>query len=199
MNTRRWMIPVAALLGVLVALLALSLRSKPHEFIGTVFADEEVAPDFTLTADSGEPASLSDYRGDVVLLYFGYTYCPDVCPTVLANLAAVRETLSQSDRDRVQVVMVSVDPARDTPDVLDTYLEHFDPSFVGFTGSSDEIAKVAAAYNVTYEAHEGTAATGYLVDHWAGFYLVDPGGNLVESFSYGTPAVDVAADVREWL
>jgi protein SCO1/2 len=196
---KRWLIPVAALLGILLALGIHLAQSTPYQFVGTVFSDQEVAPDFTLTADNGSPASLGDYRGDVVLLYFGYTYCPDVCPTVLATLASARKALGPSDRDRVQVLMVTVDPARDTPDVMRSYLEHFDPAFVGLTGTDEEIAAVAADYNVTYEKHEGTAATGYLVDHWAGVYLIDPAGDLVESFSFGTPADEVAADVTQWL
>ena len=100
---------------------------------------------------------------------------------------------------RVQVAMISVDPQRDTPEVLGPYLDHFDESFVGFTGSEAEVAEVAASYNVYFAAEEGTAATGYLVDHWSGVMVVDTAGRLVEVFSYGTASKDIAADIEEWL
>lgn len=199
MNWRHWAIVGAALLGTVLGLGVLRLRAEPHEFIGTVFADQQVAADFTLTADDGQPASLRDYRGKVVLIYFGYTFCPDICPAVLSELATTLDTLAPSERDQVQVLMVSIDPARDTPEVLAEYLDHFDPSFVGLTGAEQEITDVAAEYNVFFEAQEGTPATGYLIDHWAGVYLVDPAGNLVESFSYGITGEQIAADVVEWL
>lgn len=193
------LITLAAIIGVAVALVFLLANRGSHEFAGTVFTDRQAAPDFTLTADNGEAVSFDSFRGKVVLVYFGYTFCPDVCPASLAELAAAVDELDPSQREDVQVVMISVDPARDTPQVLDDYLNHFDPAFVGLTGTDEEIAAVAADYNVFYEAHEGTAATGYLVDHWSGVYLVDREGNLTETFGFGTPAGQIAADVAEWL
>ena len=97
------------------------------------------------------------------------------------------------------MIMVTVDPARDTPEALAEYLDYFDTSFVGLTGSDDEIAAVAESYNVYYAAQEGSVATGYLVDHWAGVILLDPDGRMVELFSYGTSGEQIAADVLEWL
>lgn len=193
------LITLAAIVGVAVALAFLLASRGSHEFAGTVFTDRQAAPDFTLTADNGEPMSFDSFQGKVVLMYFGYTFCPDVCPASLAELAAALDELDPSQREDVQVVMVSLDPARDTPQVLDGYLNHFDPSFVGFTGTDEEIAAVAADYNVFYEALEGTAATGYLVDHWSGVYLIDREGNLTETFGFGTPSEQIAADVAEWL
>ncbi|MDJ0663875.1 MAG: SCO family protein [Acidimicrobiia bacterium] len=196
---RSALILASAVAGVLVAFVFLSLRGEPHTFAGTVYSNPGAAPAFSLTDDSGEAGSLSDYRGKVVLLYFGYTFCPDICPASLAELATAVAALDPGDRDRVQVMMISVDPARDTPEALGSYMDYFDPSFVGFTGTDDQIATVAADYGVFYQAHEGTAATGYLVDHWAGTYLIDAEGRLVESFGFGTPGEDIAADVEEWL
>jgi len=193
------LILVSAAAGILVAVVFLVLRGEPHTFAGTVYSNPGPAPEFTLTNDSGESGSLTDFRDKVVLLYFGYTFCPDICPASLAELATAVATLDPGDRDRVQVVMISVDPARDTPDVLGSYMDYFDPSFVGYTGTDDEIAAVTAEYGVFYQAHEGTAATGYLVDHWAGTYLIDTEGRLVESFGFGTLGEDIAADVEEWL
>lgn len=192
-------IAIAAVLGIAVAVVTLALSRGPHEFVGTVFTDTQAAPSFTLTADTGEPVALETFRGKVVLIYFGYTFCPDVCPASLAELAEAVAALDPDDREQVQVMMISVDPERDTPEVLAGYLDHFDPSFVGFTGTRDEIAAVAADYNVFFQAAEGTPATGYLVDHWAGVYLIDPDGNLVESFGYGTPGEQIAEDIVEWL
>ena len=187
------------MLGIVVGVGLLMLNRGSHEFVGTVYRDTQAAPVFTLTADTGESVSLDEYRGKVVLIYFGYTFCPDICPASLAELAEARATLDANDRERVQVLMISVDPARDTPEALGDYLDHFDPSFVGFTGTEAEVAAVAADYNVFFQAAAGTAATGYLVDHWAGVYLIDPDGNLVESFGYGTPGEQIAEDIVDWL
>jgi protein SCO1/2 len=190
---------LAAVLGIGVGAAFLLVTRAPHEFIGTVFSDDATAPPFELTADTGDRVSLDAFRGDVVLLYFGYTFCPDICPASLAELATAVGGLDPSKRDDVQVLMISVDPARDTPEVLGDYMDHFDPAFVGLTGSDAEIAVVAADYDVFYQAHEGTAATGYLVDHWAGVYLIDRDGQLVESFSFGTPGEQITLDILEWL
>ncbi len=190
---------LAGLLGVAVATLFLSMRQDAHEFIGTVFLNPDPAPQFELTAEDGNRAALNDHRDKVVLLYFGYTFCPDICPASLAELATALDSLEDDDRRDVQVMMITVDPARDTPEVLGQYMDHFDTSFLGLTGTDAEIAAVADDYNVFYQAHEGTAATGYLVDHWAGTYLIDRDGRLVESFSFGTTGEQIATDIEEWL
>ncbi len=190
---------LAAVFGVVVALVVLPLLLEgEHEYVGTLLSNPEPAPEFSLIADTGERSGLDDYEGQVVLIYFGYTFCPDVCPASLAELADAISLLGD-DSGEVQVAMISVDPARDTPEVLGDYLDHFDESFVGFTGSDAEIAAVAEGYNVFFEANEGTAATGYLVDHWAGVMVINRDGRLVELFSYGTTSEDMAADLREWL
>lgn len=192
------LIVASAVLGVLVAFLFFALSGDEHAYVGTVLSNPEPAPAFSLVADTGERSGLDAYDGQVVLLYFGYTFCPDICPASLAELADTVGFLGE-DRDAVQVAMISVDPMRDTPEVLGDYLDHFDEAFVGFTGSEAEIAAVAENYDVYYAAAEGTAATGYLVDHWAGIMLIDRDGRLVELFSYGTSSEDMAADIVEWL
>ncbi len=197
---KRWAaVAAAALFGVVVAMFVVPrLAPEPHEFTGTVLSFPEEAPRFTLTADTGEPMGIEAFRGKVVLLYFGYTFCPDICPASLAELADAVEVLGD-EGDQVQVVMVSVDPARDTPEVLGTYVDHFNPSFIGMTGTDAEIAGVAASYNIFYEAQEGSVATGYLVDHWSGVMVIDPDGKLVELLSFGMSGESIAADVGEWL
>lgn len=197
---KRWAaVAAAGLLGVLVALFVVPLLvDEPHEFVGTVLSDPEPAPAFSLTGDTGEAIALDSYRGKVVLMYFGYTFCPDICPASLSELADAMEVLGDQSDD-VQVIMISVDPARDTPEVLGEYMDHFDPRFVGLTGTDSEIAEVANLYGVFYEAQEGTAATGYLVDHLASVMLIDKDGKWVEILSYGTTGDQVAADIREWL
>lgn len=197
---KRWAaVAAAAAFGVIVGLWVVPrLVDEPHEFVGTVLSSPQPAPEFTLTADTGDRVSLEAYRGQVVLMYFGYTFCPDICPASLAELANAAEALGEQ-AEEVQVVMVSVDPARDTPEALREYMDYFDPSFVGLTGSDAEIAAVADAYGVFYQAEEGTAATGYLVDHLASVFVIDKDGNWVEILSYGTTGEDIAADVRAWL
>ena len=189
----------AAVAGVAFAMLILpQVIGGNHEYIGTVLSSPELAPEFSLIADNGERVGLDAYDGQVVLVYFGYTFCPDICPATLAELADTVSLLG-SDAGDVQVAMISVDPARDTPEVLGNYVDHFDESFVGLTGSEAEILAVAESYNVYFAKSEETTATGYLVDHWSGVMLIDRDGLLVEMFSYGTSSEDMAADIKAWL
>lgn len=164
-------------------------------FHGTVIQSPDLAADFTLTASTGERLSLSDLRGKVVLMYFGYTFCPDVCPTTLNELKKVPTALG--DRaDEVQVVMVSVDPQRDTPEVLREFLAHFDPSFLGLTGTEEEVLAAATPFGIYFSAHEGSPATGYLVDHTSSVLAIDKQGYLRLIYSFETPGADIAADMR---
>lgn len=197
---KRWpAVAAAVLFGIAVGLFVVpQLTDEPHTFAGTVLGNPDPAPSFTLTADNGDRLGIDDYAGKVVLMYFGYTFCPDICPASLAELADAMRELGDAGSD-VQVVMISVDPARDTPELLGEYVDHFDPSFVGMTGTEEEIAAVADRYGVFYQAHEGTAATGYLVDHLASVMVVDRRGRLVEIIGFGTKGEQIAADVREWL
>lgn len=167
------------LLG-LVVLLALAgwtaWRFWPHRFVGTIIQSPQPAYDFELMSVNG-PVRLSDFRGKWVLLFFGYTYCPDVCPTTLADLARVMDLLGPKAKD-LQVIMISVDPERDTPERMAEYASYFHPSFIGLTGTPEQIREVATQYGVYYYRHEGTPETGYLVDHSAFTVLINPEGYL---------------------
>ena len=164
-------------------------------FHGTVIQSPDVVADFTLTSSTGDQLSLSDLRGKVVLLYFGYTFCPDACPTTLSELKKVPAALG--DRaDEVQVVMVSVDPQRDTPEVLREYLSYFDPSFLGLTGTEEEVLAAATPLGIYFSAHEGSAASGYLVDHTTTVLVIDKAGYLRLLYGFETPGEDIAADMR---
>lgn len=167
---------------------------KPYAFHGAVLQSPQPAQDFTLTAHYGQPLTLSDYQGKVVLLYFGYTVCPDVCPTTLAELKKAREVLGPR-ADEVQVMMVTVDPERDTAEKMAEFLTHFDPSFIGLIGTPDEVAQIATYYGVYYQKQETDSVLGYLVDHTATVMLVDQDGYLRLVFPYGTKGDEIAEDI----
>jgi len=171
---------------------------SPYTYKGTLIQSPDLAADFTLTASTGERVSLSDFRGKVVLMYFGYTFCPDACPTTLTQLKKVAPALGDRASD-VQVLMVTIDPARDTPEVLREYLAHFDPSFIGLTGTDEEILAAATPFGIYFNKHAGTAATGYLVDHTTSVLAIDKEGYLRLIYGFETPGEDIAADVRELL
>ncbi|MCX6030583.1 MAG: SCO family protein [Chloroflexi bacterium] len=181
----------------LIAVLAYT-QLRPYQFHGLALQSAQPAADFTLTASGGKAVKLSDFRGKLVVLYFGYTYCPDVCPTTLGDLARALNKLGQR-ADGVQVVMVTVDPARDTPEHLADYVSHFDPTFVGLSGTADQIAVAAAGFGIYYQKHEGTAATGYLVDHTATISVLDKEGHVRLVWPFGTPSEDMAADLGQML
>src|SRR5262245_1106244 len=123
---------------------------RPHVFHGIVSQSPPHATDFTLTAHTGKLTHLSDFRGKLVLLYFGYTFCPGICPTTLAEVTQALQTLGPKAAEKMQVLMVSVDPERDTADRLAAYLTHFNASFLGLTGTPEEISTTDAAYGIYY-------------------------------------------------
>ena len=176
----------------------LALRLRPASYHGTLLDSPKPVAEFTLAGPGGEPVKLSDYRGKTVVLYFGYTVSPDVCPTTLAELAQAMRTLG-ARADGVQVIMVTVDPERDTPDKLNRYVTAFDPRFIGLSGTPDQIASAAKPFGVVYEKHAGSAATEYLVDHTATTTVIDTDGRIRLIWPYGTPSEDIAADLDHML
>jgi len=158
-----------------------------------VFSPPRAAPPFTLQASDGGELKLERYRGKVVVLEFGFTSCPDVCPTTLAALARAREQLG-ADGDGLQVVYVTVDPERDDAARLREYLRSFDPSFVGGTGSAEQLAAVRRDYGIA--AERVTSAAGYVFNHSSYTYLIDREGNLRALMPYGHAAEDYVHDVR---
>ena len=142
---------------------------------------------------------LSDLKGRALVMFFGYTFCPDVCPATLARVREVRVALPPEDAARFTGVLVSVDPARDTPERLGRYVTFFDPAFVGLTGSEDELEDIARRYGAQFMIPEGQPEDSYLVNHSTVAYLIDPLG-YVRALYYGDEPVDaIAANVREVL
>ncbi|NUQ86817.1 MAG: SCO family protein [Anaerolineales bacterium] len=170
---------------------------RPHTFHGTVIQSPERSFDFTLTSAQGD-VSPSDFRGKIVLLYFGYTFCPDVCPGTLGNVAQALRDLG-AKADEVQLIMVSLDPERDTPEKLAEYMDHFHPSFIGVTGSKEQLDEVASLYGVYYQKTEGSSATGYLIDHTATLLVLDREGYLKLVFPFGVTAKEIADDLKYML
>ncbi|TDR80599.1 SCO family protein [Paludibacterium purpuratum] len=186
------------LLALLLALTACQrVDLLKLDFKGTDLTGTEVGGDFTLTDQTGKPRQLSDFRGKVVALFFGYTHCPDVCPTTLLEYANIYKKL-EPDSQNLQVIFVSVDPERDTQTVLAGYVPHFNPTFVGLTGSPSEVAAVMKAYKVVAQKVP-TPGGGYSVDHSAGSYLLDSAGRVRVYEPYNTPVADVVHDIRQLL
>lgn len=154
--------------------------------------------DFTLHASSG-PVSLHDFRGKVVLLYFGYTFCPDICPTSLGFTSQALSMLDKSELESVQVLFVTVDPERDTLDKLKSYTAYFHPNILGLSGTPDEIAKVAKSYGASYAKQDTGSAGGYVVDHSAYIHVIAPDGSQFKTLNHGTPPAQVVETIRAAL
>jgi protein SCO1 len=186
-------------LGIGVGLAALFLVIRPYlgptQWNGMEIQSTQPVTNFTLTGPDEQPVSLIDFRGKVVMLYFGYTFCPDVCPATMVELRDAMEILGDKSED-VQVVMITVDPERDTPEVLKNYLAHFDESFIGLTGSPDDLIAVTAPMGIFFERHEGSAASGYLIDHTATVAVLDKSGKLRLLYPFGITGAEMAADLK---
>ena len=171
---------------------------KGPKFQGVDLTGAEYARDLPLPDHNGQLRSLKDFAGKVVVVFFGYTQCPDVCPTSMSELADVKRALG-ADGDKLQGIFVSVDPERDTPEVLKAYMANFDPSFLALRGTPEQLAAVAKDFKIYYKRVEGQTPTSYTMDHSAGSYVYDPAGRLRVYHRYGSGAQSLAADVRALL
>ena len=171
---------------------------RKAEFRGIDVTGAEYARDLPLTDHNGQQRSLKDFAGKVVVVFFGFTQCPDVCPTSMQELAEVKRTLG-ADGERLQGIFVTVDPERDTADVLKAYMANFDPTFLALRGNAQELAAVAKDFKIYYKKVDGKTPTSYTMDHSAGSYVYDTAGRLRVYHRYGSGAAALAADVATLL
>jgi protein SCO1/2 len=178
----------------LAGLLAACGENKP-QFSSVDITGADYAKDFQLPDQDGKLRTLKDFQGKVVVLFFGYTQCPDVCPTTMTELAQVKKQLG-ADGDKLQGVFVTVDPERDTPAVLKGYMAGFDPSFIALRGTPEQTAAMAKDFKVFYRKVEGKTPTSYSMDHTAASYVYDTKGQLRLYTRYGSGAQALASDIR---
>lgn len=184
-----------ALLALLAsAALGGCLGQKP-QFSGVDITGAEYARDVALPDQFGQPRSLKDFRGKVVVVFFGYTQCPDVCPTTMAEVAEVKKALGK-DGQRLLALFVTLDPERDTPEVLKAYMANFDPDFLALRGSPERVAEVAKEYKLYYKKVEGKTSSSYTLDHSAGSFIYDTQGRVRLYTRYGTGAQALLGDVK---
>ena len=184
----------------IAALLAACDKPGPPaaNFHGADITGAEYARTLALPDQNGQPRTLADFKGKVTVVFFGYTQCPDACPTTMAELAQVKKLLGQ-DGDRVQGVFVTVDPERDTPQVLKSYMMNFDPSFVALRGTLEQTAAAAKEFKVFYAKVPGKAADSYSMDHSAGSYVFDTQGRIRLFERYGSGADALVGDIKALL
>lgn len=197
-QSQRALLVMLLTIGALAAIVAAISLLRPYRYHGWLLTTDKPPVDIALTRHTGEPMRLSDYRGKLAVLYFGYTFCPDACPTAMSALARAMKRMG-SKANQVQVFMVTVDPERDTADVLGQYVTHFDPRFIGLVGTPEEIAAAAAVFDIFYQKSATTSASGYLVDHTTSIMVVDREGRLRLVLPLDTPAEDIASDLSHLL
>jgi protein SCO1/2 len=186
-----------------VALAAFVLASchpapPPQTFQAADISGAAFARDFSLTDHDGRTRTLADFRGKVVAVFFGYTHCPDVCPTTLSDFAAALQQMG-AQADRVQVIFVTVDPERDTPELLRAFVPAFNAGFLGMYTDAESLERLAREYKVVYEKTSVKAAGEYLIDHSAGTYVYDPQGRLRLHMPYGSSPNAIAQDLKTLL
>jgi len=178
---------------LLAALLAACGSPDAPKFRSTDITGADFGKELALTGHDGKPRTLADFRGKAVVVFFGFTHCPDVCPTTLADAAGAMKKLGK-DAERVQVVMVTVDPERDTPEVLSKYVPAFDPRFLGLYGDAAATQRAAKEFKIFYEKRK--AGDSYSVDHSGQSYVIDPQGRLRLFVRHDRIAQDLAEDLR---
>ncbi len=187
--TCAFMLGVAGIFGTLVA----CSDNKPS-FASIDVTGADYAKDFALKDHNGQPRTVKDFAGKVTVLFFGYTQCPDVCPTSMAELAEVKKLLGK-DGDKLQGIFITVDPARDTPEVLKAYMTNFDLTFLALIPEPDKLPDLAKNYKVYYKKSDGKTPTSYTMDHSAGSFVYDTRGQLRLYTRYGSGAKALAADI----
>jgi protein SCO1 len=186
-----------AILAGVAGLFAACSEQKPS-FQAIDVTGAAYARDFELTDHNGQVRHLADFKGKVVVLFFGYTQCPDVCPTTMAELAEVKKALGK-DGDKLQGLFVTVDPARDTPEVLKAYMGNFDPTFLALYTTPEKLVELAKDYKIYFKKVDGKTPTSYTMDHSAGSYIYDMQGQLRLFTRYGSGAQALIADIQQLL
>lgn len=199
MKRRNLLCLTAALVAAGGGLSLAGCSDKAPSFVSIDITGADYARDFSLTDHNGKTRTIKDFAGKVVVVFFGYTQCPDVCPTSMAELAEIRKLLG-ADGDRLQGIFVTVDPDRDTTEVLKAYMENFDPSFLALRPSSQEqLAALAKDFKAYYKKVDGPTPTSYTMDHSAGSYVFDPQGRIRLFTRHGSGATALAGDLRQLL
>ena len=184
--------------AALLALMIVACGPDRAKFQSSDVTGVAFGRDFKLTDHTGKTRTLADFRGKVVVMFFGYTQCPDVCPTTLSDLAAAVQKLG-ADASRVQVLFVTIDPERDTPELLSQYVPAFNSTFLGLSGDAAATAATAREFKVLYQKQPGSTPGSYSMDHTAGTFVFDPQGRLRLFVSHGQGPEVFAHDIRELL
>ena len=200
MTNRKHAVLWLAIILVGAALLSAGCQTfaSDYEYKGVLLEPPLSLPDFELAATDGQPFRLSDVEGAIVLIYFGYTFCPDVCPLTMAD---VRKALADLEgRENIHVIFISVDPERDTPELLERYVKAFGPDFIGLTDDFEKTQEVMKAYGAFAEKEEvPDSAARYLVSHTARLYLVTPRRELLLTYPFGFEPEDLRSDLTHLL
>ena len=167
-------------------------------FTGIDITGADYATGFSLTDHNGQARTLADFKGKAVVLFFGFTQCPDVCPTTMTEVADAKRLLG-ADGERLQGLFVSIDPERDTPEIMKQYMASFDPSFLALYAAPDALPELAKSYKMYYKKVDGPTPTSYTMDHSAGSYVYDPQGRIRLYHRYGTGSAALAADLKKLL
>ena len=186
------------LLALAAAALLAACGADAPKFRSTDITGADFGKELALTGHDGKPRTLADFRGKVVVLFFGYTHCPDICPTTLVDVAEALKKLG-NDAARVQVLFVTLDPDRDTPAVLANYVPAFDPGFLGLSGDAAATQRAAKEFRIFYEKRPGNAPGAYTVDHSAQSYVLDTQGRMRLFVRQDRIAQDLAEDLRTLL
>lgn len=189
---------LAVLLAALTACSPSETPPPEQKFLATDITGVPWGKDFRLTDHNGRVRTLADFRGKVVALFFGYTHCPDVCPTTLSDFAMAIRELGE-DGEKVQVLFVTVDPERDTPELLAKYVPSFNPTFLGLYTDPDSLATLAKEFKVVYQKNSVKGPVKYLIDHSAGTYVFDSQGKIRLYIAYGTGPAAIAKDLLTLL
>ncbi len=184
------------ILVIFLALLLVACSPKNPQFNSVDITGADYAKDLKLTDHTGKARTMADFNGKVVALFFGFTHCPDVCPTTMADMTSVMTKLGD-DAKKVQVLFVTLDPARDTPELLAQYVPGFHPSFLGMTGDEATIKKTTRDFKIYSQQVEGKTKGSYTIDHTAGMFVFDPSGRLRLFVSYGMPPDKITADIKQ--
>lgn len=184
--------------GLAAMALALSGCSEAPSFTGIDITGADYAQGFSLTDHNGQARTLADFKGQAVVVFFGFTQCPDVCPTSLTELAQAKQLLGEQG-SRLQGLFISIDPERDTPAIMKEYMASFDPSFLALYAKPDELPALAKSFKVYYKKVDGPTPTSYTMDHSAGSYVFDPQGRIRIYHRYGSGAPALASDVKALL